>query len=102
MPNRTAEQRRISTCSWNQGPRRQKGGAIEKHIAEKWHIIDLQEAIEYLEHEYLTSHFYMNQYGGSVLLFIKDTFHSDIKVTSVYLHDTRDGQQQVVREGQSG
>ena len=29
-------------------------------------------------------------------------FHSDIKVTSVYLHDTRYGSCKVVREGQSG
>ena len=30
------------------------------------------------------------------------TLYSDIKVTSVNFHDTRGGQQQVVREGQSG
>ena len=35
-------------------------------------------------------------------MFNKDTFHPDMKVTFVYLHDTRDGQQHVVREEQSG
>ena len=72
------------------------------HIAGKWHIITLQEAIEYFEQEFLTSHFCVTHFGGCAVLFNKDTFHSDIKVTSVYLHDTRDGQQHVVREGQSG
>ena len=28
----------------------------------------------------------------------RNTFHLDKKVSSVYLHDTRDGQQQVVKE----
>ena len=69
---------------------------------EKWHIITLQEAIEYLDHEYLTNQFYVTHYGGCAILFNKDTFHQDIKVTSVYLHGTRDAQQQDVREGESG
>ena len=102
VPNRLREQRRLSTYSWNRGPRRRKEDAIEKHIAGKWHIIALQEANEYLEHEYLTSHFYVTHCGGCAVLLNKDTFHSNIKVTSVYLHDTRYGQQQIVREGQSG
>ena len=51
----------LCKLGWNPGPRRGKEGAIEKHIAEKWHIIALQEAKEYLEHEYLTSHFYVTQ-----------------------------------------
>ena len=41
------EQRRLSILSWNPGPWRGKEGAIEKHIAVKWHNIALQEAIEY-------------------------------------------------------
>ena len=36
------------------------------------------------------------------ILFNKDTLHPDIKVTSAYLHDTKDGQQQDVKEGESG
>ena len=57
VPNRLREQRRLSILSWNLGPRRGKADAIEKHIAGKWHIIALQETNEYLEHDYLTSHF---------------------------------------------
>ena len=41
-------------------------------------------------------------FGGCAILFNKDTFHSDIKVTSVYLHGTRDSQQNDVKEGESG
>ena len=60
--------------SWNLGPRRGKEGAIDKHIAGKRHIIALQEAIEYLEHDYLTSHFYVTHFAGCAVLFNKDTF----------------------------
>ena len=85
MPNRLTEQKRLSVCSWNPGPRRGKG-AIEKQIAVKWHIITLQEAIEYLEHEFLTIRFHVTHCGGCAILFSKDTLHPDIKVTSAYLH----------------
>ena len=44
----------------------------------------------------------VTHYGGCAILFNKETFHSDIKVTSVYLHDTRDRQQNDVKEGESG
>ena len=50
----------------------------------------------------LDGHFYVTHCGGCAVLFNKDTSHSNIKVTSVYLHDTRNGQQQIVREGQLG
>ena len=72
-----------------QGPRRGKGGAIEKHFAGKWHIITLQESIEYLEHEFLTNRFHVTHYEGCAILFNKDTSCSDIKVTSIHLHDLR-------------
>ena len=101
VPCRLREQRSLSILSWNPGPRRGKEGAIEKHIVGKLHIIALQEAIKYLQHEFSTSHFHVTHFAGCAVLFNKDTFHSNIKVTSVYLHDTRDGQQQVVKEGQS-
>ena len=64
-------------------------------------MIALQEAIAYLQHECLANHFYITHYAGCAVLFNKDTFHSDVKVKSIYLHDTRNGQQQVVSEGQS-
>ena len=42
---------RLGISSWNPGPRRGMEGAIEEHVAGKWHVIALQEATEYLEHE---------------------------------------------------
>ena len=101
-PNRLTEQKRLSIHHWIPGPRRGKEEATEKHIAGKWHIITLQESIEYFDRDYLTNRFYVTHYGGCAVLFKKDTFHPDTKVSSVYLHDTRDGQQQVVKGGQSG
>ena len=99
-PNRLAKQRRLSVYNWNPGPRRGKG-AIEKHIAEKRHIITLQEAVEYHEHEFLTNQFNVIHYGGCAVLCNKDTL-SDMKVSSTYLHDTRTGKQDRVKEGESG
>ena len=90
VPNRSPVQKRLSIYNLNPGPRHGKEGAIEKHIAGKWHVITLQEAIEYLDSEYLRNLFYVTQYAGCAILFNKDTFHQDIKVTSVYLHDTRE------------
>ena len=52
VPNRSAEQTRLAVYNWNRGPRRRKAGAIESHIAGKWHIITLQKAIEYLQHDF--------------------------------------------------
>ena len=66
-----------------------KEGATDRLIAGKWHIITLPEAIEYLEHDFLTNRFHVTHYGGCAVLFNKDTFFSDIKVSSFYLHDTR-------------
>ena len=102
VPNRLLEQTRISILSWNPGPSRGKPGAIEEHIVGIWHIIALQEAIEYLHHERLMNRFYITHFAGCAVLFNKDVFHSDVQVYPVYIHDTRTGQQQVVKEGQSG
>ena len=79
-----------------------KKAPSKTHIGEKWHIIALQEAIEYFQHECLTSHFHLTRCARCAILFKKDTFHPGIKVSSIYLHDTRNGQQQVVNEGQLG
>ena len=83
------EQTRLSVSNWNPGPQRGKEGATGRHIAGKLHTITLQEAIEYLEHDFLTNRFHVTHYGGCAVLFNKDTFFSDIKVSSFYLHDTR-------------
>ena len=69
--------------------KRGKECAIEKQIAGKWHIITLQEGIEYVDHELFTNRFHVAHYGGCAVLFNKDTFFPDVKVKSIYLHDTR-------------
>ena len=102
VTNRLLEHTRIIIRSWNLGPRRGKPGAIEEHIASKWHTFATQETVEYLQHECLMNHFYITHFAGCAISFNKDTFHSDVQVNSVYIQDTRYGQQQVVMEGQSG
>ena len=91
VPHRLTEQKRLSIYNWNPGPRRGKEEAIDKHTTEKWHIITIQDAVQYLDRDYLTNRFYVTHYGGCAVLFNKDTFHPDIKVSSVYRHDTGDG-----------
>ena len=102
VPNRSSVQKRLSIYNWNPGPRRGKEGAIEKQIAGKWHIITLQDAIEYVDHELLTNRFHVTHYGGCAVLFNKDTFFPDVKVKSIYLHDTRRELLDKVMEGDSG
>ena len=55
VPNRSSVQKRLSIYNWNPRPRRGKEGAIEKQIAGTWHIITLQEAIDYVDHELRTN-----------------------------------------------
>ena len=88
--------------NWNPGPRRGQEGAIEKQIERKWHINTLQESIEYVDHELLTNRFHVAHYGGCAVLFNKDTFLSDVKAKSIYLHDTRRELPDKVIEGNSG
>ena len=47
------------------------------------------------------NHLYIYHFAGCAVSFDKDTFHSDLWVDFVDIHDTRTGQQQVVKEGQS-
>ena len=80
VPNRSHVQKRLSIYNWNPGPRRGKEGAFEKQITGKWHVITLQEAIEYVDHELLTNRFHVTHHGGCDPV---------IEVKSIYLHDTR-------------
>ena len=102
VPNRSPVQKRLSIYNWNPGPRRGREGAIEKQIAGKWHVIPLQEAIEYVDHEYLTNRFHVTHNGGCAVLFNEDTFFPDVKVKSIYLHDIRRELPDKVVEGDSG
>ena len=71
-------------------------------FAGKWHVIVLQEPDEYPQHETLTNRFHISHFAGCAVLFNKDTFNPDVRVSSVYIHDTKNGQQQFVREGETG
>ena len=102
VPNRSPVQKRLSIHNWNPGPRRENEDAIEKQIAGKWHVITLQEAIEYVDHDILTNRFHVTHYGGCAVLFNEDTFYPDIEVKSICLHDTRHDLLDKVMEGDPG
>ena len=95
-------QKRLSIYNWNPWSRRGKEDAIEKEMAGKWHIITLQEASQYVEHDILRERFHVTHYAGFAIFFNKDTFFPDICVKSIYLHDTRRGVQDQVVEGEQG
>ena len=67
----------------------EKEDAFEQQIAGRWHIITLQEASDYVDHELLTNRFHMTHHAGCAKLENKDTFYTNIDVKSIYLHDTR-------------
>ena len=102
VPNRSPVQKRLSIYNWNPGPRRGNEDASEKQIAGKWHVITLQEAVEYVDHDILKNRFHVTHYGGCAVLCNKDTFFSNIHVKSIYLHDTRRDLPEQVMEGDQG
>ena len=102
LPNRSPVQKGLSIYNWNPGPRRGKEDAFEKQISGRWHVITLQEASEYVDHDILTYRFHVTHYGGCAILFNKDTFYTNIDVKSVHLHDTRRDLPDQVLEGDQG
>ena len=102
MPNRSLVQKRRSIYNWKPGPRRGKEDAFEKQIAGTCHVITLQEASEYVDHDILTNRFHVTHYGGCAILYNKDTFYPNIDVKSIYLHDTRRDLLDQVMEGDQG
>ena len=86
VPKRSPVQKRLSIYNWNPEHRRGSEGAIEKQIGGERHIITLQEAIKYVDHELLTNRFHVTHNGRYAISFNKDTFFTDIKVKSIYLH----------------
>ena len=91
-----------STNTFPGSARRGKEDAIEKQNAGKWHLITLQEASDYVEHEILHERFHVTHFAGCAILFNKDTFYPDISVKSIYLHDTRRCEQDHLVEGEQG
>ena len=59
-------QQRLSIYSWNPGLRRGKEDASERQIEGRWHVITLQEASEYVDHDILTYWFLLHQYGRQI------------------------------------
>ena len=102
VPNRSLVQERRSIYNWNPGPRRGKEDAFEKQIAGKWHVITLQEASEYVDHDILTNLFHVTHHGGCAILYNKDTIYPNVDVKSIYLHDTRRDLLDQVMEGDQG
>lgn len=102
MPTRFYVQKRLRIYNGNPGPRRGREGAIKMQIAGKWHVITLQEAIDYVDHVLLTNRFHVTHYGGCAVLLNKDTFFSDVDVKSIYVHDTRRELPDKVTEGGQG
>ena len=82
---RSVVQRRLSIYNWNPGRRPGKEDAFKQQIAGMWHIITLQEASEYVDHELLTNRSHMTHYAGCAVLFNKNTFHTNVDVKSIYL-----------------
>ena len=99
---RSIVQRRLNIDNWNPGLRRRKEDTFEQQFAGRWHVITLQEASEYVDHELLTSRFHVTHFAGSAILFNKDTFYFDIEVKSICLHDTRRDLLAQVMEGEQG
>ena len=99
---RSTVQRRLSIYNWNPGPRRGKEDAFEQQSTGRWHIITLQEASEYVDHELLTNRFHVTHYAGCAVLFNKDTFYANVDVKSINLHVTRRDLPAQVMEGEQG
>ena len=100
---RSIVQRRLSTYNWNPGPRRGKEDAFEQQIAGRWHIITLQDASEYVDHE--TSHESLPRDPLRRLREFSSTrtlSTPDVDVKSIYLHDTRRDLPDQVMEGEQG
>ena len=66
---------------------------IEKQIAGKWHLITQQEDSEYVEHEILHERFHVTHFAGCV---------NEDTVKSIYLHDTKRGEQDHIVEEEQG
>ena len=57
LSTRSPVRKRLSVYNWNPGPRRGRDDAFEKQIAVKWHIVTLQEASDYVDHDFLQERF---------------------------------------------
>ena len=103
MPTRLTEQKRLSVYNWN------PGAGVEKEVLAKNRLrrngtfsITLHGAIEYIDHEFLTTRFHVTHTEAVPSFSTKTLFFPDIKVTSIYFHDARHSQPDKVIEGETG
>ena len=75
---------------------------LRNKLRVKWHIVTLQEASDYVDHDILQERFHVTHCESCAILFNKDTFYADISVKSMYLHDRRRGLQDQVVDGEQG
>ena len=75
---------------------------LRNKLRGKWHVVTLQKASDYVDHDVLQERFHVIHYAGCAILFNKDTFYPDINVKSIYLHHTRRGLPGQVVEGEQG
>ena len=119
MPNRSTEQTRIKRVG-RIGPGRSSTGKVLKRVVHwsgngfNWEADPrlMEKLINMLNlsgtstlcktpssTSILTNRFHVTHYGGFAVLFNKDTFFSDIKVSSICLHDTTACE---IKEAESG
>ena len=55
---------RLSIYDWNPRHRRGREDAFEKQIAGKWHVVTLQEASDYVDHDILPERFHVTHLCG--------------------------------------
>ena len=70
---------------------------LSNKFTEKWHIVTLQEASDYVDHDILQERFHVTHFAGCAILFNWDTFYPDISVKSFY---TRRGLQDQIIYGE--
>ena len=81
-------QTRIRIWSWNLGPKRGSPGVIENHIAGRWHIVAVQDSMDFLPHEDIIHPFLVTIFRGCSALFYKHTFEQSIEVKAMHRQGT--------------
>ena len=95
-------QRRLSVYSWNLGLQRGTEDASENQIAEKWHIVTLQEASDYVDHAILHERFLCDSIRSLCGSLQQGHLVPNVDVKSIYFHDTRRVLHDHVVEGEHG
>ena len=70
-----SEQTRLSSLCRNPGPKRGSPGATEQHIAGPWHVVALQESIDFINNDGIKKQFQVAHFRGCALF--PTTFSGD-------------------------